>query len=432
MLLRLRVKKKNGSQRPNQPKAHGNDGTNKVTDQASTSNAHKDGELDERGFRKQLDQLNEARLLRSKVIFPGESSSGSSRQNAPPPAVVDAWTSTNNTNIQPSGVSVLASTDALPMTVNSLEQPPSAFPMGNDVAPSMEIDPLPASLPPPSLPPPTPLENSTLPLITNGSKSKSSRARKRKQKCSPLSSIQRGEEDNPSSVPRYACNLIDKNTGSLKKDKKVAVVNMLKQLRSIFNDAKSAHKEARKPIMPPYELSLYLLRIYHKEVCYLFPFICFSTFMRAYRSFNGDDDAATGLSASASFGLGGSAETSDAHPLMFHCALFTMLSHAVKFATMKENDKKFLSRAFWECACAHFTPALVEENSLAAVQTFLILAVSFNSTLFSGDERKIPIEIAYRLGQHMRLDDDSDEYLRSVEEKEIRRKAWYGCVMMFS
>lgn len=184
--------------------------------------------------------------------------------------------------------------------------------------------------------------------------------------------------------------------------------------------------------MPPYELSLHLLRVYHKEVCYLFPFICFSTFMRAYRGLHGDHGAATGLFPAASFGLGGSGEEPRTHSLMFRCALFTMLSHASKFAKMKQRDKIFLSRAFWECACAHLTPALVKENSLAAVQTFLIVAVSFNSTRFSGDERRIPIEIAYRLAQHMRLDDDGDGVMRSHEEKEVRMKAWYGCVMMTS
>lgn len=32
----------------------------------------------------------------------------------------------------------------------------------------------------------------------------------------------------------------------------------------------------------------------------------------------------------------------------------------------------------------------------------------------------------------MRLDDDGDGVVRSSAEKEIRMKAWYGCVMMIS
>ncbi|KAL6893338.1 hypothetical protein GGI43DRAFT_386573 [Trichoderma evansii] len=420
-----KVKKKNVPQRPTQPKAHGNSNTNKATDRASASKTHKTGELDEQGLRKQLDWLNEAHFLRSKVPCPGEPSSSSSTQNASPPTTVDAWAS-ENINAQPSEMSVLASMDPLPVAEDSSEstvpsakmpQPPSAFPMGSDALLSVDVD-----------PPHTPIKINAPPQTSNGSQSKL--LRKGKQRRSRSSFIQRGE-DTPN-VPKHAWHLIDKNTGSLKKDQKAAVVDMLRRLRSALSDPKLVEKESYKPIMPPYELSLYLLRVYHKEVCYLFPFICFSTFMRAYRSLNGDGRAATGLSPSASFGLGGSEEKGSTHSLMFRCALFTMLSHAAKFANMKDKDKGFLSRAFWECACAHLTPALVKEKSLAAVQTFLIISVSFNSTRFSGEERKIPIEIAHRLAQYMRLDDDGDGVMRSLEEKEVRMKAWYGCVMMTS
>lgn len=330
--------------------------------------------------------------------------------------------------------------DTLELAVSPAAIAPSssAIPTGNDAPPCVDVDddPLSISLPyitsllPPSPPPHPPLQTNIPPLISNGSQPESS-LKKGKQSVSHPSSIKGGPE-HIFNVPNYACHLIDEKSGSLKQDQRVAVVDMLRRLRSALNDPKPVDKEAHKPIMPPYELSLYLLRVYHKEVCYLFPFICFSTFMRAYRSLNGDDGAATGLSPSASFGLGGSGEGASTHLLMFRCALFTMLSHAAKFAKMKENDKKFLSRAFWECACAHLTPALVKENSLAAVQTFLIVAVSFNSTRFSGDERRIPIDIACRLAQYMRLDDDGDGVVRSPEEKEVRMKTWYGCVMMTS
>ncbi|PTB45156.1 hypothetical protein M441DRAFT_184180 [Trichoderma asperellum CBS 433.97] len=431
-----KVKGKNVPQQSNQHKVHGNDDTNKAIDRASGPNTHKSGEPDEQGFRKQLDKLNEAHFLRSKASCPGELCSSPLSQNAPPPTGVDAWASTNATcTLQPASTGVLESMDPLPMTDDSSEptvtsammpQPPSAFPPSNNDPSTVGLDSPPASLPLASLPPPLPPPP---PLINNACQPKL--LGEVKQTCSRPSSVERGEEEIPN-VPKYACHLIDKNTGSLKQDQKVAVVGMLRQLRSALKDVKAADKKPHKPIMPPYELSLYLLRVYHREVCYLFPFICFSTFMRAYRSLNSDDGAATGHFTSALFGLGGSGEESSTHPLMFRCALFTMLSHAARFSQMKEKDRTFLSRAFWECACAHLTPALVKENSLAAVQTFLIIAVSFNSTRFSGDERRIPIEIAHRLAQHMRLDDVNDGVMRSPEEKETRMKAWYGCVMMTS
>jgi hypothetical protein len=331
-------------------------------------------------------------------------------------------------------LSMVGNTLELTIPVVTDAQPAALISLSKDTPLSVDADPLSVSLPIP-LPPPLPPPSSPPPLIkiniphpiSNGSQLESL-LKKGKQIHTHPSSIKKGEEHIPN-VPGYACHLIDKNTGALKQGQRVAVVDMLKRLRSAL---KALDKDAHKPIMPPYELSLYLLRVYHKEVCYLFPFICFSTFMRAYRSQNSNADTATGLSPSVSFGLGGSEEASNTHSFMFRCALFTMLSHASKLAKMKEKDRAFLSRAFWECACAHLTPAIVKENSLAAVQTFLIVAVSLNSTRLQGDRRKIPIEIAYRLAQYMRLDDDSDGTMRSPEEKEVRMKAWYGCVMMTS
>ncbi|KAK1252534.1 hypothetical protein MKX08_003721 [Trichoderma sp. CBMAI-0020] len=446
-----KVKKKDVPQQANQPKAHGNNDTDTATDRAfGPDTTHEARELDDPGFRRHLDQLNAAHFLRSKLSHFGESSLS---QNAPPlPTAGDAWASTNAT-IQPPGASASVSMGPLlSMAGDALEmmaplvtdaQPPAAIPMINDAPLPTDADPLstsqpplppppppPPLLPPPLPPPPPSIESSISPPINIGSQPESSLSHGYQGDSRP-SSIDRGGE-HTSDVPNYACHLIDNKTGYLKHDQKLAVVDMVRQLRSVLNNPKPVGKEAHKPIMPPYELSLYLLRVYHKEVCYLFPFICFSTFMRAYRRANGDKDAATGLSPSTSFGLGGSGETANTHSFMFRCALFTMLSHASKFSKLKEKDKIFLSRAFWECAYAHVTPALVKENSLAAVQTFLIVAISFNSTRFSGDERRIPIEIAYRLAQHMRLGDDGDGVMRSCGEKEVRMKTWYGCVMMTS
>lgn len=368
-------------QQASQPKAHGNKDTNKATDRAIGSNtAHKVREIDEPSFRKDLDELNAARVLRSKISNFGESSLS---QNAPPlPTAGDAGVSTN-IPIQPPGASIpvpmgppplSAARDTLTRTAasNINPHPPAAIPMRKDAGtlPASLPPPLPLlSLPPPPLPPPPPpIQSDIGPTTCIGSLLESSLRKEFQVDSRPLP-IKNGHKP-ISNVPNHAGRLIDKNTGSLRHDQKVAVVDMLKQLRSALKNPKLADKKARKPIMPPYELSLYLLRVYHKEVYYLFPFICFSTFMRAYRSLNGDDGATTGPSPSTSFGLGGSGEEAKAHSLMLRCALFTMLSHASKFAELKERDKTFLSRAFWECACAHLTPALVKENSLAAVQTF--------------------------------------------------------------
>jgi hypothetical protein len=218
--------------------------------------------------------------------------------------------------------------------------------------------------------------------------------------------------------------LMDKTTKELKIDTKIALVAMMKQLRS-------SAKDKGPLVLPPLHLGIYLLNIYRMEVYFLFPFFNLTKFISAFRSLYDFGPDATATLPDAFCGLGCSKEAGPQSP-MFQCALFMMLSHATIFSEMKEDHKMFVSRAFWECAVAFITPHLLKTNSVAAVQTFLIISVSFNSSRFPVAERRLPIELAYRLARHMRIDVDveNDGVKKTLDEIDARRRAWYGCVMM--
>ncbi|KAM0248373.1 hypothetical protein ACHAQJ_009498, partial [Trichoderma viride] len=212
--------------------------------------------------------------------------------------------------------------------------------------------------------------------------------------------------------------LMVEGTADLKSGLKSALVAMIKKIRSstIGRDP---------PVLPPLNLSLFLLNTYRLDVFFMFPFFNLTMFIAAFRSLYEDGAAAP----YAFFGLGCSAEAKPQSP-MFQCALFMMLSHAAIFSPAAQKQKHLVSRLFWECAMAFITSDLLKADSLASVQTFLVMAVTFNSFGFTGPERRLPAEIAYRLAQHMRLEAGDDGVERSPEEIEVRRQAWYGCVMM--
>lgn len=182
-------------------------------------------------------------------------------------------------------------------------------------------------------------------------------------------------------------------------------------------------------LVPPRSLSLYLLAIYRNEVYFMYPFFNMHRFMTSFRKLF--------LLATASslppahLGLGCLKEADPTTPL-FQCALFMMLSHAVYFANLERNDKAFVSRIFWKCAQSFITLDLLKASNLAAVQTFLIIAVAFNSSLLPGVESKIPAELAYRIARSLGIDSENDQSTTDTtgQVQDIHRHAWYGCVMM--
>lgn len=180
--------------------------------------------------------------------------------------------------------------------------------------------------------------------------------------------------------------------------------------------------------MPPRSLSLYLLKIYRHEVYFTYPFFNMNQFTDAVMKFFmliTKSDV-----SSAYLGLGCSDESNPTTPL-FQCSLFVVLWHALYFANIDQEDKKFACRVFWKCAKFFMTEELLKTSCLAAVQTQLIIAVALNSSNVEGNERKIPAELAYRIAQNLGIDNDKNLPTAAAEGvHDADRQAWYGCVMM--
>ncbi|KAL7953666.1 hypothetical protein V8C34DRAFT_48049 [Trichoderma compactum] len=180
--------------------------------------------------------------------------------------------------------------------------------------------------------------------------------------------------------------------------------------------------------MPPRSLSLYLLKLYRHEVYFTYPFFNMNQFTDAIMKFFmliTKSDV-----SSAYLGLGCSDESNPTTPL-FQCSLFMILWHAVYFANIEQEDKKFASRVFWKCAKFFMTEELLKTSCLAAVQTQLIIAVALNSSNVRGNERKIPAELAYRIAQDLGIDNEKNlPTAAAAGVHDADRQAWYGCVMM--
>ncbi|KAL7808133.1 hypothetical protein V8C44DRAFT_366924 [Trichoderma aethiopicum] len=182
-------------------------------------------------------------------------------------------------------------------------------------------------------------------------------------------------------------------------------------------------------LIPPRSLCLQLVTLYRHEVYFMFPFFNMHLFEEALgRLFT--VSPSPGVS-SAGFGLGSPKEADGTTPL-FQCALFVILCHGVCYLDLGQEDKAFLSRVFWKCAKRFMTPKLLERSSLAAVQTFLTIAVAINSSILPGVQSKIPAMLASRIARSLGIDSGHDRAPIAAANplNDISRQAWYGCVMM--
>jgi hypothetical protein len=169
--------------------------------------------------------------------------------------------------------------------------------------------------------------------------------------------------------------------------------------------------------------------MYRHEVYFMYPFFNMSIFEEALRRLF-TVSPIPGV-VPADFGLGCSEEADGTTPV-FQCALFVMLCHAVSFLDLDQEDKAVVSRVFWKCAKRFMTPELLNKGSLAAVQTFLIMAIAVNSALLPGDLSKIPAALAFRIAQSLGIDSGHDQIPIAAASPlhDTHRQAWYGCVMM--
>ncbi|KAH6607261.1 hypothetical protein Trco_003574 [Trichoderma cornu-damae] len=198
------------------------------------------------------------------------------------------------------------------------------------------------------------------------------------------------------------------------------------------------HPVSRQHFCPPRSLAIYLLDVYRQEVYFMYPFFNMDIFIiglcKLFRVEPKIEDPPE------YYGLGCSKGAGPTSPL-FQCALFMMLSHAAHFSNLHKHLKAFVSRVFWKCAKSFITTDLLQGASLAAVQAFLIIAVSFNSSLFPGVEGKVPATLAYCIARSLGIDGEAQGTQTTAkvavprdraaaddqgEAKCIRRQAWFS------
>ncbi|KAK5998854.1 Asg1-like protein [Cladobotryum mycophilum] len=185
--------------------------------------------------------------------------------------------------------------------------------------------------------------------------------------------------------------------------------------------------QAQNYSLPPRDLADHLLDRYRQNVYYLFPYFHLPSFESAYQSLWQSNSEPTSPSP---YNLGlGCTQEGDATTIVFHCALNAMFSHACHFSDLPPADRIIASQTFFLRAKAFIGLDLLEANNLAVVQTLLTIALSLQATPYPiscWNSTGVACRVAQGLGLHIEHRQDSKQPI----EKEIRRRVWYGCVLM--
>jgi hypothetical protein len=196
-------------------------------------------------------------------------------------------------------------------------------------------------------------------------------------------------------------------------------------------------------VLPPRQLADHLIDVYFRRVFYLYPFFHRPAFEASYRAlFEGGGPSSTSSPTTgatndssindsggrfAGVGLGGS-PAEGAHSAVFHCALNAVFAIATYHSNLPADEKPRAAEAFFLRAKEHIGIHLLEHNNLAAVQALLVTALFLQSTPYPGrcwNSVGIACRLAQGLGLHAELGAG-----RSQLQTEMRRRTWYGCVVL--
>lgn len=171
-------------------------------------------------------------------------------------------------------------------------------------------------------------------------------------------------------------------------------------------------------------LNCYWDRVYH-----LYPFIHKPTFMRAYEQLWQPNPSESELNTPEA-GLGGSLEYGP-HSTVFHCALNVMLALSMQFMDTPLDDRRKLEDLFAKKARDLCHLDLLDDGSLAVIQTLLIMTQYLQSTPFPNRCWNC-IGITCRLAQSLGLYVETLQAVKRMSplEVEMRRRVWYGCVTL--
>jgi hypothetical protein len=184
--------------------------------------------------------------------------------------------------------------------------------------------------------------------------------------------------------------------------------------------------------LPPRHLADHLVATFRDKVYYMYPFFHFPSFEAAYRSLwkHPSEPKRQRPSASLPTGLGlGCYPDGDANTISFHAALNAIFSLACHYSDLPTAERLAASTTFFLKTKPFVNIDLLEANNLSVVQTLLLVALNLQGTPHPSrcwNASGVACRVAQGLGLHAEHHQDT----RGPLEKEIRRRTWYGCIVM--
>jgi hypothetical protein len=177
--------------------------------------------------------------------------------------------------------------------------------------------------------------------------------------------------------------------------------------------------------LPPRVLADHLLNCYWNRVHCLYPFVHQQSFISTYDRLWSGDTHDTPQESIAKVGLGGSGYSIS----VFYCALNAIFALGCQFSDLQLAQRENLSETFFRRSKQLLRIDILDEGSLALIQTLLIVAQFLQSTQFPNRCWNV-VGLACRMAQGLGLylDDANDN--RPFVEVEMRRRTWYGCVTL--
>ncbi|KAF3008669.1 hypothetical protein E8E13_009010 [Curvularia kusanoi] len=179
----------------------------------------------------------------------------------------------------------------------------------------------------------------------------------------------------------------------------------------------------------PRDLADRLMHLYWERVHVLYPFLHKPSFSQAY------EDLWRPVSEHhpqnrAGLGLGASRDSGPSS-VIFHCALNAVLALGVQFSDLPLNEKERLSASCLSKSKDLLRLDLFDNGDIALVQTLLLLTQYFQSTNWP-NKCWTTIGLACRLAQGLGLHVEEDRVDQQIDVavREIRRRAWHGCVTL--
>ncbi|OBT97544.2 hypothetical protein VE01_04454 [Pseudogymnoascus verrucosus] len=195
-------------------------------------------------------------------------------------------------------------------------------------------------------------------------------------------------------------------------------------LSSFLGEGLSSRLEALT--LPPRALADHLLDLYWARVHCLYPFIHKPSFLESYEQIWARDSAVDDRHVSTeAVGLGGS----NCGPATFSCALNAVFALSCQFSDLPSAEREALTSTFFLRGKYFLHIDILDEGDLALVQALLIMAQFLQSTHYP-DRCWNMVGLAYRVAQGIGLYIDDGNENRSPIEVEMRRRAWYGCIML--